>query len=189
MIYALVLFALIPHANASGFEFHFGSDGRFAPLSDVPPGITLQRAATMTNDRDKNIHYLNIMIDDKGLLAGLYNEADPKNKPGEGDVGGEKVFWLRDIESAEGVVLASGSGRKVLILKGLLDRATQEGRFNLKYLANGLTMRYGSCDFDFKRQPNNGAWYVQNVHTGATVTEIRIETHMLGLKPIKAICK
>jgi hypothetical protein len=184
IILALVL--MFAAAEAQAFPFTFGKDSR---LMEAPPsGYTMQRLTTLTSDRDKNINYLNILIDANGILGGLYNESDPNNKPGEGDDNTD-TFWLRDIESAEGVVLASGRGRKALILKGKLDRETQEGRFTLKYLANGLTMRYENCDFELKRQPNAGPWYVKNIHTGATVTSIHIETHALGLKHIKSICK
>lgn len=187
ILFALLLSLGAASAHAKNFEFHFVGDPRLSVQNDVPPGITLQRLSTLTSDRDKNINFLNLMLDQNMLVAGLFNEAHPDNKPGEGE--GANVFWLRDIESRDGVVLAEGRGRKALILKGLLDRETQEGRFSITYLANGLSMRYESCEFDLKRQPNGGAWYVRNIYTGATVTQIHVETHALGIKPIKAICK
>lgn len=181
----LCLFALST-APALAFDLSFFWDG-FGPMAEeVPPGVTLERLAAMTSDRDKNIHYLNLMIDDKNLIAGLFNESDPKNKPSDDDARGEHVFWLRDIESEEGVVLAVAKGRKALILRGLLDRETQEGRFTIKYLANGLTMRYESCDFELKRKENG--WFVKNVYTGAEVTSVHIETKMLGIATLKGIC-
>lgn len=181
----LCLFALST-APALAFDFSFFWEG-FGPMAEeVPPGVTLQRLATMTSDRDRNVHYLNLMIDDKNLVAGLFNESDPKNKPSDDDLRGEHVFWLRDIESEEGVVLAVAKGRKALILRGLLDRESQEGRFTIKYLANGLTMRYESCDFELKRKENS--WVVKNVYTGGEVTTVHVETKMLGIATLKGLC-
>lgn len=181
----LALLALFVAPAASAFDLTF--DVREHAAREVPPGVTLQRLVTMTSSRDSNINYLNLMLDTNVLISGIYNENDPKNTPGSGE--NEHVFWLRDIENDKGAVLARAKGRDAVILLGKLDRATQEGRFTVKYLANGLTMRYETCDFDLKRNANKGAWYVKNIHTGATVTAIHFETHSLGLKPIKAICK
>jgi hypothetical protein len=141
--------------------------------------------ANLTNDKNKNINYLNIMMDKNGLAAGMYNEADPHNTPG--DIGGgQNTFWLRDIESPNGAVLASSQGRDVLILKGLLNRETQEGKFAIKYLSNGLSMTYKACDFFLKR--TGGKWWIKNAYSGGKVSQIRVETWSLGVTTLKGIC-
>ena len=136
----------------------FGADQQ---IEGVPPGTDLQPLVSITTDRDASSNNLSAMIE-KGQITGLYGVTT------DGAEAGEQVFPLADIESAKGSVLAVVSGRNALILQGKLDRTTQEGRFRINYLSNGLFMKYKSCDFDLKKDAK-GVSYVQNAYTGARV--------------------
>ncbi|MCO5143294.1 MAG: hypothetical protein M9962_09420 [Oligoflexia bacterium] len=176
-LFALFLFA--PIASAESFELDFDVHS----YSEVPPGMALQKVADLTSTKDSDIHYLNVMIDTNGLIAGLYNKPDPNNGK---ESGAPNVFWLRDIESKEGAVLAVAKGRKALIMQGLLNRQTQEGTFDLHYLSNGLTMKYKTCKFNLRK--NQNGWYAQNFYNNSVVSRIHVVTHSLGISTIEGIC-
>ena len=110
----------------------------------VPPGITLQKLAEITNDRDAKITNLSLMLNKNKLVEGIY--ANTKREGFESIFETKKnVFWMRDIESREGAVLYETQGKKALILQGALERDTQVGSFNLNYLSNGIFGNYESC--------------------------------------------
>lgn len=180
----LGFYLAIASAQASGWSLEFFAQ----PNEPVPPGISLQQLITLTNDRDSNKNYLNLMVDQNHQAAGMYNLPDAGNKSGKDDAKGKNVYWLQEIESPNGAVLAKGSGRDALILLGKLDRGTQEGRFTVKYLANGLSMRYEACDFLLKRTVGSDSWHIQNAYDGSTVTNIRVTTWMMGIESLEGIC-
>lgn len=152
----------------------------------VPPGVTLQKLVDLTSDQNGNSNYLNLMIDSNGLAAGMYNEANPKNSPPADGGRAQNVFWLRDIESPAGVVLAEARGRKALLMKGELNRESQEGIFTIKYLANGLTMKYESCNFSLKKAGKQ--WWVKNAYSGEKVNKIHVITWSMGITTLEGIC-
>jgi hypothetical protein len=156
----------------------FGADQQ---IEGVPPGVGLQPLVSITTDRDASKNNLSAMIDGKGNITGLYGVTT------DGAEAGEQVFPLADIESAKGSVLAVVSGRNALILQGKLDRNTQEGRFRINYLSNGLFMKYKSCDFNLKKDPNGNS-YVQNAYTGARVNRVHVISHSLGITDLQGIC-
>ena len=163
------------------FVFAIGSAAH-ADSVNPPRGITLQSLFSWTNDRDANKDSFNLMIDDKDLVAGMFLKLDS----GQTD-GTDGTFWERDIESTDGALVLEGQGHKVMFLLGKLDRASQEGRFSLKYLANGLTNQFSTCDFLLKKDGN--AWYVKNAYNGQKVTQMKIITWGLGLKTLQGICQ
>lgn len=170
----------MPLAMADGFELNF--DVR--SYSEVPPGMHLQKVANLTSTKNTDVYYLNVMFDKNNLITGLYNKADPNN---ERESNSPNIFWLRDIESTDGAVLAIARGKKALIMQGILNRETQEGTFDLHYLANGLTMKYKSCKFNL-RKSNNGGWHIQNFYTKAVIKKIHVVTHSIGISTIEGIC-
>lgn len=156
--------------DAPGDFFHM------RPRRQVPPGVTLQRLALLTNDRDARVVTLSLMVE-KGLVAGMFSlESDGDGKP----------YWLRDIESKEGVVLLETQGKKALIMSGSLDRETQEGKFTIHYLTNGLFNRYSSCDFRLKKKGD--AWFLQNAYTRDKITRVNVITHSLGITTLEGLC-
>jgi hypothetical protein len=172
-ILALVLlaFAASPSARAD----YMGDLG-------VPRGIKLESLFKITNDRDATMDTFNLMVDEKNLAAGVLISVDPRKREANPD----HAFWLRDIEKPEGVVLVEAQGHKVLLLQGQLDRATQEGRFHVKFLTNGISNSYSSCDFLLKK--TSSGWYAKNAYTGQKVTNMKIISWSLGLKTLQGIC-
>lgn len=150
-------------------------------ISAVAPGTNLQPLVSITTDRDASTNALSAILDTNGKITGLYGVTN------DGVSTGEQTFPLADIESKNGSVLAVVSGKNALILQGQLDRTTQEGRFRINYLSNGLFNKYKSCDFNLKKNAS-GKSYVQNAYTGATVTQVKVISHSLGITDLVGIC-
>ena len=172
----LLALALLPvSAFASERE-----DAKFAP-----PGITLQRLFNVSNDRDANVDRFNLMVDEQKKAAGVIFSAG--NKEDTDNTAADQPHWFRDIARPEGVVLIEGQGRKVVLMQGSLNRDTEEGRFRITYLANGLSGKYESCDVLLKKS-GPGAWYAQNAYTGTKITTVKIITWSLGLRTLQGLC-
>lgn len=156
-----------------------------ARVESLPPGLSAQFMLNIANDRDSNLSKLSVAFDKNHLLAGLYTEKVERSffTVLESET---KYFPLRDIEDKEGAVLFESQGRKVLILQGQLNRSSQEGKFRINYLANGLSMRYESCDFNLRKKDDT--WLVTNAATGKKVNEIKIITWSLGVTTLQGIC-
>ncbi len=193
-LFSLVLLcALTTNAQASGGSWTM----QFAPneaLAPVPPGMGLQKMITLTTDRDADTYLLHLMQDARSLQpTGMFVELkkaqfsaqddgtqDPVTNP-EG-----KAFLLADIEKPAGVPLFEAQGRKVLLLQGALDRDTSEGRLHLKYLTNGLSMTYDTCDVILRKTGTE--FWVQNAYTGSKVTSVKVVTSMFGVVTLDGIC-
>jgi hypothetical protein len=144
---------------------------------NLPPGMGLQKMFTLTTDRDSNVYDLHAMLDSRNLSAtGMYIRSAE----------GGRAFLLTDIEKPSGVTLFETQGRKVLILQGNLNRDTNEGRLHLKYLANGLSMTYETCDVILRRTGNQ--YWVQNAYTNAKITAAKVLTYWAGVTTIQGIC-
>lgn len=164
----------------------------------VPPGITLKKVTQLSTDRDNDITYLSVMMNPKGRVEGFYGatvapvESDEDLPPLEEEFSAAEeaakrnVFWLQEVESSAGAVLAMVQGKKALILNGKLDRATQEGRFVIRYLSNGLFNSYKSCEFNLRR--TSKGWYVQNAYNGQAVPHVKVITHSLGISTLQGLC-
>jgi hypothetical protein len=172
---------------AQGAEYSLWEDSNAAPFAaePVPPGHGLSKLVTMTSDRDASATVLNALVNSTNEIAGVYNS--PTTLMNSGTLATERnVFWLSEIESADGALMLEKQGRKVLFLQGKLDRGTQEGRFKVRFLTNGLFGRYDSCDFLLKKAGTN--WFVQNAYTGQRVTEVKVLTHSLGITTLQGFC-
>jgi hypothetical protein len=194
---AAVLALLLASAASPAFAGSFLSSGIFeAAREAVPPGITLKKVTQLSTDRDAEITYLSVMMNKQGKVDGFYGSAvapaEPEEDPaGEGfladeEAAGRNVFWLQEVESSAGAVLAVVKGKKALILNGALDRATQEGRFVIRYLSNGIFNSYKSCEFNLRR--SGKGWYVQNAYTGQAVPRVKVVTHALGITTLEGLC-
>lgn len=157
----------------------------YSVLEDAPPNVNLFQLASLSSDQDTDLYYLNLMLD-KGSsqISGFYNAPDQRNSPSNRD---GRAFALADIESANGAVLLVRSNRNVLLLKGLLDRPSQSGKFTIKYLADGILNRYESCDFELTKEAP-GKWFIKNSYNGEKVNSIRVITWTAGIRTIQGIC-
>lgn len=181
VLLALALLATLPAAQAE-----FWTSQREVRAAAVPPGMSLFSLFTIANDRDAAMNRLSLLLDGSSQIAGMYIE---QLKPTElfQFTPADGVALLRDIESNEGATLFEGQGRKVIILQGRLNRATQEGRFTLKYLTNGLSYTYDSCDLLLKKDA--AGWYAQNAYNNRKITAAKIVTWSLGITTIEGICR
>lgn len=152
-----------------------------AEAASLPKGDSLQRLFSATNDKDGRIRHVSISYSEEGKATGAYLSHE-KNSQGEGD----DWFRLSEIESSRGALLIKERGFEALFLLGKFNDETQEGRFRLRFLANGLFKKYEHCDFLLKRSGTN--WYVQNAYNGRPVDRVHIDTHALGIKTIEGIC-
>jgi hypothetical protein len=195
------IFLTLLLAASPAFAGSFLTSGIFeAAREAVPPGHTLKRVTQLTTDRDAEVTYLSVMRNEEGKVGGFYGSSvapfDPEEVPGEENPGEEfmadeeaanrNVFWLQEVESSAGAVLAVVKGKKALILQGKLDRATQEGRFVIKYLSNGLFNSYKSCEFNLRK--TGKGWYIQNAYNGQAVPRVKVITHSLGITTLQGLC-
>lgn len=141
----------------------------------VPPNTSTQFLASLTSDRDNTVNKLSSVQSSDGTLVGLVGE----------DGTNQQMFPMSQISSNDGAVLVAVSGRNAVILKGNVD-ATNQGRFTIKYLSNGLFMSYKTCDFNLKHD-SKGFW-IQNAYTGATVTDVHVVTTSIGISTVQGIC-
>lgn len=155
------------------------------PLEAPPPGMSLNPLFTLSSDRDDRSANIHAMVDPSKVLSGVYME--PNSGSQVLDSTAKNIFWLEEIEAEGGALLLEVRGYKVAFLQGKLDRTTQEGLFQIRYLANGLTNKYESCDFYLRR--NGKTWYVQNAYNGQLVRDVKVITWSLGVKTIDGICK
>lgn len=173
LLLALLLVPSFSHADES-------DDAKLAP-----PGISLQKLFNVTNDRDANVDRFNLMIDEQKHAAGVMLNAG--NKSENENTAADQPHWFRDIARPEGVTLIEGQGRKVVLMQGALNRDTEEGRFKITYLANGLSGKYESCEVVLKKS-GPGAWYAQNAYTNQKITSVKIITWSLGLRTLQGLC-
>ena len=168
----LMIFAVGISAIATAADFTSDDDS-----------ATLDRASdkliSVYNDRNTGYSDLELVVDGQGVPQGI------KWVPHEKFVAAEKSFTLAQL--AAGAVLEEQQGIKALTLTGRLDLAAAQGRWALKYIANGLSGEYKSCDMVVKRTPQ-GDWAVMNATTGAIVQKAKIITWSLGIKTIEGIC-
>jgi hypothetical protein len=176
----VVLAVVVLLAGAQAHAAGLFNDARDVRLLGVPSGMTVQKMVTFSNDRDSDKAAFSVMIDKNGNVAGFYR-ADMKN------ASDDNVMSLREVETTEGATMIEGQGHKVVLVAGKLKRDTNEGRFQMRYLSNGLTNTYTVCDFLLKK--DDKGWYVQNAYTNRRVTSAKITTWSLGLTTIEGICQ
>jgi hypothetical protein len=172
-------------AHAEDFDGGFMISGS---MIDVPQGMTTQRLATLKSDKNNNTNYLHVLINSDHKVAGMFNEDAPGNVKDGTDTRSNGVFLLKEIETQNGVVLKRASNRDVMFLSGKLDQASQEGKFTIKYLSNGLWGSYKSCDFFLRRAPGTDGWLAVNAYNGKPITDIFVETWSLGIETVHGVC-
>ena len=157
----------------------FSSFSAFA--ADLPSGGAEQSLITLTSDKNSNVYELGVVLDSQNQLAGMFNAF--ANDPNVKD---QTNFTLGDIENSHGVVLLASGNKNALLLNGTYDNTKQTGRFTVKYLENGITMKYLSCDFLLSHP--NGAWAVQNAYSGILVKSINVLAGLIGISTIQGLC-
>ena len=145
----------------------------------LPEGLRAQSLLSITTNRDSSLTMLDALIDKRDQFVGLYSKVLASDY--------DEVFWLKDMEREIGVTLFESDGHKVIQIRSALDRAKQEGVVVANYLRNALLGTYSSCKFMLRRSGSDH-WYVQNLETGETVTEVEVQAKLLGVRKIKGLC-
>lgn len=161
-----------------------------AEVREVPPGIKVLPLAGITNDRDRSVSHLNLMVDGSSDVRGIYMETDVPGKADGADSVAPRdahVFWLRNIESPDGVVLGQGNGVKAILLRGTIDSRAGSGALVVKFVTNGLLMSYRECKLGLHKQDALG-WQLVNAYNGQPVKQIEVKTWMLGISTLKNVC-
>jgi hypothetical protein len=153
--------------------------GQVSKSIRLPRESTSQRILDLTSDRDNSVNALSVVKDASGAVTALMAQETGPNSA-------QISFPLSQIEGKDGAVLLEVSGRKALILSGKLNRSTQEGKFTIKYLTNGLWMSYKSCDFNLKK--DSKGFFVQNAYNGRAVERVHAVTTSLGITTLQGIC-
>jgi len=79
------------------------------------------------------------------------------NRETEGEGGGRQVVTMKDLMKKP-AVLARTADRDILILSCMNCSAERGGTFKLKYLYNGMTMKYKSIELAFSVASNSRRW-------------------------------
>ena len=138
------------------------------------------RIVSIYNDRGANYNDLEVVLDASGAVTGA-------KYVGHGDgAAAPKSFTNSQISS--GAVLEEQQGVKALILLGKVDSATGQGKWTIKFIANGLSGDYKSCDLKVQRTPQ-GDWLGINAYTGAALDKAKIITWSMGIATIQGICQ
>ncbi|MGA7799836.1 MAG: hypothetical protein WCC36_03415 [Gammaproteobacteria bacterium] len=156
----------------------------------LPPNIDVVPLAGITNDRDTSVSYLNLMVSRRDAVRGIYVDTRASGKAGDdgGDGGiSNGAFWLKDIESGDGVVLGQGQGVKAILLRGTIDSRAGKGNLIIKYLTNGLLMNYSQCKMGLKKSGNH-KWELINAYNGKEITDIKVKTWWLGISTLQNVC-
>jgi hypothetical protein len=134
---------------------------------------SVQRLVTVSADNGMSAA-VNILSND-GAASGMSVVTDKGNKD----------YSLEEI--TKGVVLFQKDSYKVLFLSGAVESRSQEGTFTMKYLTNGLTGSYKTCQFLLRR--DNSGWFVENIYTHEKpINNITVVTTKLGVKTLRGIC-
>jgi hypothetical protein len=132
---------------------------------------------TMADDRDAVVVNYTLLVDGDTVTGFQMTPGQTK---------ANDTFTIAQVAAPAGVVVLSGQGHNVMFLQGALDKSG-EGRFHLKYLSNGLTNNYATCDFLVKKSGSN--FFAANAYTSARLTSAKIVTWSLGLKTLEGICQ
>ncbi len=181
---ALTLFSFSVSAEAFQGDWQLQLAKQPGPAA-LPPNLSLQKVITLTTDRDSSVYFLHVMFEKSMAPVGMFVQPIKPPRILEAAIEGTP-FWLADIEKNQGVVLFKAQGRDILFMQGALDRGTREGRFHLRFLTNGLSMTYDTCDFVLRSNGNN--YWVQNAYSGAKVTQLKVLTSFLGVDTLQGIC-
>jgi hypothetical protein len=155
-----------------------------AAAQTLPAGITAVPLAVITNDRDTSVSQIKLMVNGNSKVRGIYLVT---SKNASAPPSSSEVYWLKNIETDDGVVLGKGKGHKAILMRG--DIASQAGRGSLiiRYLKNGLFRHYKQCRINLKKV-GPYQWQLINAYDGQPVDHIKVETWALGISTLANVC-
>lgn len=157
-----------------------------AAVALLPTGMTAVPLAAITNDRDTSVSLLELMLNDHDTVRGIYLKTRVGGDNGPSKISGQ-VYWLKEIESRNGVVLGQGQGVKAIFLQGTIEPRGNQGALVIKYLTNGISRHFAECRIGLQRLgPYN--WQLVNAYNGRIIKSIRVRTWALGISTIANVC-
>lgn len=160
-------------------SFATASQSKLKPL---PDNIETQPLVEITNDRDRAISNMALMIDAEERVTGLYTETETPRGIDENN-----IYPLKELQSSKGIVVEERDGRDVIRLQGKVDDERGRAQLTIRYLTNGLFGQYKLCKLVAKRD-TSGQWQAENPETGRSVRRVHIVTHSLGIKRLQGAC-
>lgn len=155
------------------------SSGSMAAVPDaaISFGMDAAKLATITNDRNASLSTLYVVIDDHGVLRGVYIRTISRTHEKAEPQGA--IYWLDAIEQGNGVVVGQGQGVDAIYLSGNYKPGNQRGSLVIRYLTNGIFWTYDTCQMHLRQTGN--AWQLVNSYTGRPIRHIRVDTWALGI--------
>ena len=173
---ALAVFSI----SAFGASAGVSDDNSAANLAvEVETGAATAKLVSIYNDRSSGYNDLELLVDAQGAVQGA-------KYVGHGS-GAAAAKSFTNSEISSGAILEEQQGVKALILTGKVDSASGQGKWTIKYIANGLSGAYKSCDMKVQRAAQ-GDWIGVNAYTGATLDKAKIITWSMGITTIEGIC-
>lgn len=150
----------------------------------LPDGMTAVPLATITNDRDDSVSRIQLMVNERAEVRGIYLETTPASGSQSSRIQG-RVYWLDGIQSDTGVVLGQGQGVKAIFLKGVIQ--PRAGSLVIRYLHNGLFGSFDQCRINLRRvSPYH--WQLVNAYTKHPIQRINVDTWALGISTLDNVC-
>lgn len=183
-------FIIKPVQGLLAFVLLISGSVAFAGTEPLPAGMKMIRLAAITNDRDTSVSYLNLMVNQHEAVSGIFvqTKVPETNQPHAADrVISQSVYWLKNIESNQGVVLGQGKGHKAILLQGDINSRDGRGSLVIKYLNNGVFGSYKQCRVALQRvSPFN--WGLINAYNDQPVKRIEVKTWLLGISTLTHVC-
>lgn len=139
--------------------------------------VTLQPLASITNDRNRNLQELGVLLD-QGRVVGVRFDTVNGDHPHRAD------FSLEDVKA--GVVL-DGAKHKALVLRGSIDSSTGNADLVITYLSNVLFGEHKNCRARMVRD-QRGQWHIVNGYAHKQVEHLFVKTRTFGISTIQGIC-
>lgn len=152
----------------------------------LPEGMTAVPLATITNDRDTSVSQINLMLNERAVVRGIYLETSPAAE-GKPPAANDRVYWLGGIESSHGVVLGQGQGVQAILLRGDIEPRNGHGSLVIQYLTNGLFGSYDKCRVALRRTAPY-QWQLVSAYTGKPIEHIAVQTWALGISTLTNVC-
>jgi hypothetical protein len=147
--------------------------------NDAELDAATSKIVSIYNDRSANYSDLEVVLDAQGAVTGAKYTTH-----GDG-AAAPRAFTNSEISS--GAVLEEQQGVKALLLSGQVDSATGTGKWTIKFISNGLSGTYKSCDLKVQRTPA-GVWTGVNAYNGTTLDKAKIVTWSMGITTIQGLC-
>lgn len=158
------------------------SSTAWGKLKPLPDEIQTQLLVEITNDRDRDVSNMALMIDPSAKVSGLYTETESS-----GDVVENNIYPLKELQSSKGVLVEEYDGREVIRMQGKVDESKGKAELKIRYLSNGLWGNYKVCKLAAERD-GNGQWQAYNPETGRAVRQVHVVTYALGIEKLQGAC-